>query len=45
MKGTLVSVAAFAAALGAGGKPAPDHVPASAEPKTPDIVFVPKAPG
>ena len=35
----------FVKSLGAAGKPAPDYVPPSAEPNTPYIVFVPKAPG
>ena len=34
----------FVKGLGAPGKPAPDFVPPNAEPKTPYIVFVPKAP-
>ena len=35
----------FVKSLGPAGKPAPDYVPPNAEPKTPYIVFVPKAPG
>jgi mono/diheme cytochrome c family protein len=35
----------FVKSLGSPGKPAPAYVPPSAEPKTPYIVFVPKAPG
>jgi mono/diheme cytochrome c family protein len=35
----------FVKGLGAPGKPAPDALPPNVEPKTPYIVFVPKAPG
>ena len=35
----------FVRSLGTAGNPAPAYVPPDAEPKTPYIVFVPKAPG
>jgi mono/diheme cytochrome c family protein len=35
----------FVRSLGTAGKPAPAYVPPNVEPKTPYIVFVPKAPG